>query len=200
MAATKHDIVIQQGKTFNQVVRWESTPIVYKAISAITQAAPVQITATAHGVPAGWRVAVVSVKGMLQINAKNPTPRPSDYHPATVVSANAITLNDVNSADYTAYQSGGYLQYNTPVDMAGFTGRMTIKDKVGGTVLETLTTANGKIVLDNTAKTITILLDAVTTAAYPWTVGVYDLEMVSAGGVVTAILSGRVTVAKEVTT
>jgi hypothetical protein len=198
--ATKHDIVIQQGKTFNQVVRWESTPIIYKPITGITQAAPVQITATAHGVPAGWRVAVVSVKGMLGINAKNTPPRPSDYHPATVAGANAITLNDVNSADYSPYSSGGYLQYNTPVDMTGFTARMTIKDVVGGTAQETLTSGNGKIVLDNTAKTITILLDAATTAAYTWVKGVYDLEMVSAAGVVTAILTGRVTVTKEVTT
>lgn len=198
--ATKHDIVIQQGKTFNQVVRWESTPIVYKLITGITQAAPAQITATGHGVPAGWRVAIVSVKGMLGINAKNTPPRSSEYHAATVVSANAISLNDVNSSDYSPYTSGGYVQYNTPVDMAGFAARMTIKDRVGGTVLETLTNANAKIVLDNTAKTITILLDAATTAAYTWVKGVYDLEMVSAGGVVTAILSGNVTVTKEVTT
>lgn len=198
--ATKHDIVIQQGKTFNQVVRWESTPIVYKPITGITQAAPAQITATGHGVPAGWRVAIVSVKGMLGINAKNTPPRSSEYHAATVVSANAISLNDVNSSDYSPYTSGGYVQYNTPVDMAGFAARMTIKDRVGGTVLETLTNANAKIVLDNTAKTITILLDAATTAAYTWVKGVYDLEMVSAGGVVTAILSGNVTVTKEVTT
>lgn len=198
--ATKHDIVIQQGKTFNQVVRWESTPIVYKPITGITQAAPAQITATGHGVPAGWRVAIVSVRGMLQINAKNTPPRSSDYHAATIVSANAITLNDVNSSDYSSYTSGGYVQYNTPVDMTGFTARMTIKDRVGGTVLETLTDANAKIVLDNTAKTITILLSAVATAAYTWVKGVYDLEMVSAGGVVTAILSGNVAVTKEVTT
>lgn len=198
--ATKLDIVILQGKTYNQVIRWEASPIVYKPISAITLAAPAQITATAHGVPAGWRVAIVSVLGMLQINAKNTPPRPSDYHPATVVSANAISLNDVNSAGYSPYTSGGYVQYNTPVDMTGFTARMMIKSSVGGTILETLTTANAKIVLDNTAKTITLFLDAVTTAAYTWTKGVYDLEMVSAGGVVTAILTGSVAVSKEVTT
>lgn len=198
--ATAFNITILQGKTYNQVVRWESAPIVYKPISGITQAAPAQITATAHGVPAGWRVAIVSVKGMLQINAKNTPPRSSDYHAATVVSANSISLNDVNSSDYSPYTSGGYLQYNTPVDMTAFTARMTIKDKIGGTALETMTTANSKIVLDNTAKTITLSLDAVTTAAYTWTKGVYDLEMVSAGGVVTAILTGSVTVSKEVTT
>lgn len=198
--ATKHDIVILQGKTFSQVARWESLPIVYKPITGVTQAAPAQITCAAHLVPPGWRVAIVSVKGMLQINAKNTPPRTGDYHPATVVNAGAISLNDVNSSDYSAYISGGYVQYNTPVDLTSFTARMTIKDRVGGSVLETLTTANGKIVLDNTAKTITILLDAVATAAYTWAKGVYDLEMVSPGGVVTALLTGAVTVSKEVTT
>ena len=145
-------------------------------------------------------MAIVSVLGMLQINAKNTPPRPTDYHAATVVDANTITLNDVNSAGYSTYASGGYVQYNTPVDFAGFTARMTIKDKVGGTALETMTDANVKIVLDNTARTITLLLSATVTAAYTWTKGVYDLEMVSGSGVVTAILSGTVTVSKEVTT
>lgn len=204
MAATK-DFVIEQGKTFSQVLRWEAPPIVYKAITAITQTAPVQITSTGHGIPGGWRVAVVSVKGMTAINAANSPPKEKDYHVATVIDANTISLNDVNAADYKAYTSGGYLQFNTPVDMTGYTARMQIKDKVGGTVLASTEAADTPkdiltVSIDNPNKTITLLVSATDTAAVTWKKGVYDLELVSSGGVVTALLTGTISVTKEVTT
>ena len=199
MAADK-DFIIEQGKTFSQVLRWEAPPIIYKAITAITQTAPARLTVTAHGIPNGWRVAVVSVKGMTQINAPNSPPKDKDYVQATVVDANTVELNTVNAADYKAYSSGGYLQLNTPVDLAGYTARMSVKDKVGGTELLRLDTVAGDIVIDNVAKTITLTVSAVDTAAITWKKGVYDLELISSGGVVTALLSGTVVLAKEVTT
>lgn len=204
MAANK-DFVVEQGKTWSQVLRWEAPPIVYKPITAITQTAPVRITSASHGIPAGWRVAVVSVKGMTQLNAQNTPPKDKDYHSATVVDVNTIELNDVNAADFKAYASGGYLQLNTPVDLGGYTARMKIKDKIGGTVLLAFVSGTpgvgeGAVTLDNVAKTITLTLSATLSAALTWKKGVYDLELVSSGGVVTALLSGTVTVTKEVTT
>lgn len=199
--AASQNFTIVQGKTFSQVLRYEAPPIVYKPITAIAQTAPARITCTGHGVPDGWRVCVQSVKGMKQINASNTPPKASDYHKATVVDANTVELNDVNAADFTAYQSGGYLVFNTPVDLSAFTSaRMSIKDKVGGTELLRLDTSNSRIALNNSAKTITLTVDATTTAGLTWTKGVYDLELVSAGGIVTALMAGAVTVAKEVTT
>lgn len=197
---TTENLTVQQGKTFSQLVRWETSPIIYKPITAITKAAPVGITCTAHGIPDGWNVAVVSVKGMTQINASALPPKAKDYHKATVVNTNTVELNDVNSADYSTYTSGGYLQFNTPVDLTGFTARMTVRNKVGGTELLSLTTENLKLVIDPVAYTIKLILSATETAALTWTKGVYDLEMVSPTGFVTAILSGSITVTKEVTT
>lgn len=198
MAAS--DLVIQQGKTFNKVLRWESPPIIYKPITAIVQQAPVSITCPSHEIPDGWRVTVVSVRGMTQINAPNNPPKDKDYVKATVVDANTIELNTVNAADYKAYTSGGYVQFNTPTDMNGYTARMSIKDKIGGTVLLSLTTENGRISLDNAAKTITLTITAADTAAITWKKGVYDLELVSTSDVVTKLLSGSVSVEQEVTT
>ena len=57
-----YDLVIKQGKTFSKVLRWEAPPIIYKPITAITNAAPVRITSANHGIIDGWRVAIVSVK------------------------------------------------------------------------------------------------------------------------------------------
>lgn len=194
------DLKIEQGKTFSLTVRWATLPFVYSAITAITKAAPAVITSPAHGVPDGWRVAVVSAGGMRRINAKNTPPRSSDYHRATVVDSSTVSLNDVNSTDYSAYTSGGYLQYKTPVDLAGFTARMSIKDDVGGTELLRLDTTNGRITLDNAAKTIALSISAADTAAITWLEGVYDLELVSGSGVVSLVMSGSVAVDTEVTT
>lgn len=206
MAACK-DLVIQQGRTFTLVLRWETEPIVYKAITAITQAAPARLTATSHGCPDGWRAAVTGVKGMTEINAEANNVKERDFHPVTVIDANTIEFNEVDASGFKAYTSGGFLQYNTPVDLTGYAGRMKIKDKVGGTVL--LSTEAGDtpldvidIAIDTSAKTITLTIAASATDDITWSRGVYDLEMVSndVEPVVTAILTGKVSVTREVTT
>jgi hypothetical protein len=119
-----------------------------------------------------------------------------------VVDPNTVTLNKVNSADFSVYTSGGYLQFYTPVSLSGFSARMTIKDRVDGTVLATLTSGapDNRIVLDDANHTITITISATDTALFTFTKGVYDLEMVSGAGVVTTLFTGSITVAKEVTT
>lgn len=196
----KKSLTILQGKTFDLLIRWETEPIVYKEITGISQAAPCVIDCVGHGVPDGWRVAVVSVRGMTQINAKNTPPRSTDYHVVTVAGTDEIELNAVNSAGYSAYTSGGYVQYYTPQDLTGYTARMSIKDRVGGTELLSLTSANSRIVIDVGADTIQLHIDAVDTETETWTSGVYDLELVSSGGVVTSLLYGNVILSKEVTT
>lgn len=196
--AKKYNIEIAQGKTFTRVVRWESLPLVYKEITAVGQVAPALITAVGHGCPEGWRAYVTGVVGMDEINAHVPV-RGSDFHRVTVESADQVSFNDLSAADFDPYVSGGYLVYYTPVDLSGFTARMKIKDRVGGTVLESLSTAS-EIVIDELNCTITVTIPAADTEAYEWTRGVYDLEVVSPTGVVTALLSGTVSVSKEVTT
>ena len=201
MSATK-DLTIQQGRTFSLALRWESSPIIYRPITAIAQTAPARLTVPTHGVPDGWRVAITNVKGMTEINAEANKLTSRDYHQATVVDANTIDINDINASGFKPYTSGGYIQFNTPVDLTGFKARMTIKNRVGGTVLCTLTTEFGGIAIDAAAKLITLNISAVDTAAMTFTTGVYDLEMVSGAtpAVVTALLFGCVTVTKEVTT
>jgi hypothetical protein len=202
MAAKKLNLVIRQGETFLRVIRWETPPFVYKAITAITKAAPVSITATTHGLATGWRVAVVSAGGMEQINAPNNPPRDSDFEQCTVSDVNTVTLNRVNSTEYDTYTSGGYLQFYTPVDLTGYSARMDIKNRIGGTELASITSGapDNRITIDNVNHTITITISAADTTAFTFTKGYYDLEMVSPTGVVTTIFSGTVTLTREVTT
>jgi len=200
--STNFDLNILQGKTLIRVYRFEALPIVYKPITGITKAAPVSITAVAHGIPEGWRAAVVSALGMTQINATNRPLRDSDFHKISVTDVNTVTINDINAAEFSTYASGGYLVYNTPVDLTGLSARMTIRDRIGGTLLASYTTATSEFAIDLTAKTITLTVAASVTAGYSWLTGVYDIELFTSGGtpVVYPLAAGSVTVFDEVTT
>lgn len=194
------DLIIRRGKTLSQLVRWETEPLVYVPITAITQAGPVVITAAAHGLVNGWNVAVVSAGGMRQINSRNWPLRSGDFHKATVLTADSITLNDVNSSGFNAYTSGGSLVYFTQQSLAGYTARMQIRataEAVDPALVSLVSPTD--IAIDDTAQTITITIAAAVTAAYAFGSGVYDLELVSPAGVVTQLLSGDVTVIDEVT-
>lgn len=210
--AEPKDLTIQQGKTFSLPVRWENGDLVVrKPITAISLAfgAP-RLTVASHGLPAGWRTYVTRCQGMKQINAADIPPRDNDYHPATVIDATTIELNDIdpvddNGKEWPAYSDSGFLNWNAPVDLTGYTARMKIKDKVGGTVLASTDVLDAPksvltIAIDNALKTITLSIAATDTDDFTWKTGVYDLEMVSASGAVTAILAGKVSVTREVTT
>lgn len=203
MTCRQEDLVIQKGKTFSRILRWETEPFIYDAITAIAQSAPALITVPGHTVPDGWRVAIVSVVGMEEINAANSPPRSGDFERATFVSGSQIELNEVNASDFSAYESGGYVQYFTPQDMTGYTARMDIRATITSptTLLELNTNPPGpdsRIIVDNALKTIVLTISAVDTVV-TWKSAVYDLELVSPAGVVTQLLKGRITVEAEVT-
>ena len=194
------DLTILKGATFTRVLRWESATVVFKTISGITKAAPPVITATSHGAPDGWRVAITNVLGMTQINAANNPPKNNQYKKAALLSSSTVSLPSVDASGYSTYTSGGILRYNQPVDLDGYTARMHIRESQGAaTTLLELTTENSRIALDNTLKTITLTILATVTDDIDWTSGVYDLELVSAGGVVTRLVEGAVSVSEEVT-
>lgn len=191
-APTKLNFKLYQGSTFAEVIRWESATKVYKPITGAAKAAPLVLTAVAHGLPTGWRFLVSGVSGMKELNTDS-------YLVATTTTVDTVTVNAVNASGYTAYTSGGILEYNQPVDLQGMTARMQIREKLTSTtVLETLTTENSGIVLDNTAKTITLKIPAETSAAYTFPSAVYSLEIL-AGGTVTQLAYGSITLVKEIT-
>lgn len=196
----KVNLQIRQGSTFRFVFRWEKMPLVYKAITAISKSAPVSLTVPSHGLTSGWRAAVSGVLGMTEINAASVPPRESQYLPVTVVDSNTVQFNSISSERFSTYVSGGHLQYYTPADLAGFTARMSVRDRVGGTLLTSLSTGDTRIVIDNNAKTITLLLSAADTEDFTFTRGTYDLELESPLGEVTALAEGSIRVSREITT
>lgn len=191
----KLNFKIYQGSTFQEVLRWESSTKVYVPITAITKSAPVVITAANHSIPIGWRARVTNVAGMKEINCSE-----DEYYQVTGTTTDTATINAVNSLAYTTYTSGGVLEYNQPVDLAGYTARMHIREKLESTsIILQLTTENNRIILDNVAKTITLKVSATDTAALTVPQAVYNLELVSASGIVTSLIAGNIQLLKEVT-
>lgn len=88
----------------------------------------------------------------------------------------------------------------TAINLTGYSARMQVRETYSSSsTIVSLTNGSG-ITLGGAAGTIAILISATTTAALtaPFS-GVYDLELVSAGGVVTRLLQGAATVTPEVT-
>lgn len=211
--ATTHALNIVRGKTLSLVIRWETTPIVSKAITAISLASGFpRLTVPSHGVTEGWRGYVTSVQGMKQINAESVPPRKNDYHEVTVIDSSTLEFNgwnpvDDSGRDWSAYTSGGFFKYNTPKSLTNKTVRVKIKDKVGGTVLLSTEVADTPLDLitataDDGVKTITIEIEATTAEDLIWDKGVWEVEAEdSVTGVVESIIApSPVLVGDEVVT
>ncbi|NVN99298.1 MAG: hypothetical protein HXX17_08240 [Geobacteraceae bacterium] len=88
------------------------------------------------------------------------------------------------------------------VNLTGYTAQMMVKANYadsGAVALLTLTSAGGTIVLTAGTGKIDLLVPPATTQALTFTKAIYDLELTSAGGVVTRLVQGNVFLSKEVT-
>lgn len=210
--ATKSHLHIVRGKTLTKVIRWETTPMVSKPITAISLASGFpRLTVPGHGLTNGWRAAPFGVVGMKQINAANTPPRDSDFRECTVIDANTVEFNglipvDESGREWPAYVSGGFLTYYTPMDLASYTPEVVIKDKIGGTVLLSSRASDAPLNLltaskDNTTKIVAVTIPADVAAAITWKKAVWEVEMrASASDVKPLIAPSDVTVGDEVAT
>lgn len=197
MQPAKINYKIFQGGTFQETFRWESETKVYVPIQSIAKAAPCVITTqTPHNLPVGWRFRVVGAGGMKEINSVGE----SAYYLSTLTpTASTIEINQTNSLSYTAYTSGGVVEYNQPVPLAGYQARMQIRETVdSATVIHEATTQNNQIVLDNTNKTIQITLLANVTQNFNFATAVYSLELYNGNNVI-PFINGNLTLVQEVT-
>jgi hypothetical protein len=197
MQPAKINYKIYQGSTFQETFRWESETKVYVPISAIAKSAPCVVTTTTpHNLPIGWRFRVVGAGGMKEINSVGD----DAYYLSTLTpTTTTVEINQVNSLAYTAYTSGGVVEFNQPVPLTGYAARMQIREAVDSpTVIHEATTQNSQIILDNTNKTIQITLLANVTQAFTFSTAVYSLELYNGFNVIPFIY-GNLTLVQEVT-
>lgn len=179
-------LTIVKGIPLSESFRWMQPVRAYKPIAAATLAAPCVIQVPGHGVPPGWPMAITGAKGLTQINRGNLN-EGTGLISAVVVDADHLQLNEVNALALNAYTGGGIVEYFLPVDLSAFTEaeaqiRATLESDAA---LDTLTKTGGEIVLDNTAKLITLQLTAARTAAVGLPIGaaVYNLVLTDSGNV-----------------
>lgn len=192
-----YDITIKQGKTFSLVVRWTAGAAVFKPITLIEKTVPMRVTAAGHGMVSGAVAAIVGVVGMTEANAKNKPPRSTDYTEVAVIDANTLSFIEIDPTDFSDYKVGGYVRYYTPVDTTGFIARMKIKSKPGGEQYASLVSPTD--IVFGADGLITVTMSATATALLDFNEAQYDLEVESPGGVVKEIISGKVTLVKEIT-
>jgi len=109
--------------------------------------------------------------------------------------------------DFTLYQGASFSRIltwknenDTLINLTGYTARMQLRESQDeASAFLTLTTENGGIALGGALGTITLSISASDTAALTQTSGVYDLELVSGGGIVTRLLQGKILLSREVT-
>lgn len=191
---------IQKGSTWARVVLWGVSPYIYKLITGVPQLAPLRLTVVGHGLTDDWRVAITDVRGMVELNSEANVPFISEYHQARVIDADTIEINDIDALSFHDYVSGGAIRFLTPVDLTGYTARMDIREKTGGTLILSMTTTDGDIVISVLENKIFITITAADTGAVTQRRGVFSVEVEAAGGGVTQLMSGNVEFIEEVTT
>lgn len=87
----------------------------------------------------------------------------------------------------------------TPVNLTGYTARMQIRKTHKSTSAVVSLTSSSGLTLGGSAGTIQIVISATATAALTAGKYVYDLELVSAGGIVTRVIEGTFELTPEVT-
>jgi len=85
------------------------------------------------------------------------------------------------------------------IDLSNYTARMQIRETVDGDTALYEGDTDDDITITGATGSVYLEIPAATTAAWTWTRGVYDLEVVSAAGKVTRIVQGKVRVSPEVT-
>lgn len=87
----------------------------------------------------------------------------------------------------------------TPVNLTGYTARMQVRPNVDSSEKYVDISSTSGITLGGAAGTVALTVSATTMATVPAGKHVYDLELVSSGGVVTRLLAGYFRVTPEVT-
>lgn len=193
------DFTIIQGSTFNPTLFYAQAPLKSVPITAITKAGQAVVTST-HTLTRDWPVYVSTVAGMVQINnIASDLKRLSRAYQGYYVDASTMRL-DQDSANYSAYVSGGELLFHAPVALATATASMQMRPQPGTSTvaaLEALTSTAG-ITLGAADGSIALLIDAATTAAFTFTDAVYDL-LLTMNSITTRLCTGHIYVLPEIT-
>ncbi|TLX65061.1 hypothetical protein DN820_01740 [Stutzerimonas nosocomialis] len=183
MQPARLDLPIIPGETLRKPF-WLLQPIFeYRPISVIEQSAPLRLTVPTHGLHADWPVWIEGVDRWSNLN-RDKLREP--FFMALRIDDSTLELNEFNGIGKNA--SGGMLVYRPGVDLAGVTGRLTIR---GRATIE-LTTENGGLVIEGVGQLLMVLTAEQSALITPGST--YDLDLTMSNGDVLRWLRGDVVI------
>lgn len=195
MSASKLNITIEQGATYNLGFNWYGAGKLCKLIEGLTPGCPTLISIASHGLPS-TSVTPVYVSHVQGAKRANTDGKPVK---ATYVDSGSFYI-DADTVGQTYKANTGLVTWFAPTDLTGYTARMHIRENIDDTTaIVELTSVGGDITLSPTDGRIEVKIDDTATAAYDFDEAVYDLEVEDAAGDTTRLLYGTVTLSKEVT-
>lgn len=193
---------IRIGASVDIPIRVETNSLTFAPIASIAKSAPVRVVTTSpHGVPDGWRAAIVDAKGMTELNSDKVSD--SDLMKVTVVDATTLDLDGISSLSFRTHTANtGAVAFYAPKDLSAYTSaNMDVKKQVGAEAVANFNTIDGTLEIDALASAVWVRLDSSDLSALSAEDYVFDIELTRPDGI-DAICSAEsvFTVVPEVTT
>lgn len=205
MGAVQQDLEVTQGKTFEAAFGWAQGKFVWKAISGVSQAAPLQLTAVGHGLKDGWPYWISDLKEPACLNnvrngCEGEPDELGEPYLAEVVDADTLAINHLNGARFKAYASGGAIRYYAREDITDYTALLQVRRSEQDDTVLFEASSEGlapMIAVDEDGATfyLTIPADAFDEAAF--TGGVYEIEIASPDGKRYQLAYGAFTISRD---
>ncbi len=195
-------IEIRLGASADIPIRIETGNLVFAAIASIAKSAPVRVvTQAAHGIPDGWRAAIVDAKGMTELNVDAVHDR--DLQKITVVDSTTITFDEISSLSFRTHTANtGAVAFYEPKDLSSYTSAsMDVKKRVGGDVEVNFNTTDGTLEIDTATNAVWLRSTDVDIANLTPRDYVFDIELTRPTGIDAICAADSVlTVLPQVTT
>lgn len=199
----KLSLTVRRGAKADIPIRIESDLLVFVAITSMSRSAPLLVTAPMHGMPNGWRAAIMNAGGMTELNTPWNHLRAADLRKIALVDANSFQVPDVNSASWRTYTNGGQVVYYQPIDLSAYSAAsLDVRESVGATLLANYSTGTGTLELDNANSALWLRLSDAQSSALEAGTFVFDIEITRVAGGTTALCApdSELLVLPEVTT
>lgn len=182
-------LIINPGRTLQYAFRWAESARTYKTVTAVSLTAPVVLTVPSHGLPDGWQFRLESLRGPEALN--NDLDDPTSFYLAKVLTPDSLQL-ELNGLGLKALVGQGALSYYSPADLAGLSGRFTLKASQHSQVA--LLDSTAAVTVDNVTKSIDLQVSALDTARLTPGQAWYALDLVDSSNpaLVYAIAAGPV--------
>ncbi|MBW2647546.1 MAG: hypothetical protein JRE23_15505 [Deltaproteobacteria bacterium] len=188
---------IEQGVNFEHGFQWLAGGIFMAPIEYIETGYPTVLEVTSHGLNtlSSHPVIISGVEGCEALNSSD-----TDIALCTRIDDDHFSVPQ-SSVNKTWEEGSGEITYHIPTDITDYTCRCVIrKNWFSSTVIHELTTENDGIVLTVADGGIQLLIPKVATAAFNFTYGVYDVDMIAPSGYESRVFKGPVTLHREIST